>query len=195
MRRLRWRERLPMGKRSNYERRERDFYPTPPEAVAPLLPHLKPGTLFVEPCAGDGALVRALEVAGHACIAATDIEPLASNIWRADALRDPLPDGPMFITNPPWDRSILHPLIVRLSEIAPTWLLFDADWMHTVQAAPFASRLRKVVSVGRVKWMPDSDSTGMDNCAWYLFDKPAGPGAELFLRAMPKIEGQAALFQ
>ena len=29
-----------MGKRSNFERIERDFYPTPEEALIPLLPHL-----------------------------------------------------------------------------------------------------------------------------------------------------------
>ena len=29
-----------MGKRSNFERNPRDFYPTPKEAVIPLLPHL-----------------------------------------------------------------------------------------------------------------------------------------------------------
>ena len=29
-----------MGKRSNFERREADFYPTPRAAVVPLIPHL-----------------------------------------------------------------------------------------------------------------------------------------------------------
>ena len=30
-------------------------------------------------------------------------------------------------------------------------------------------RCRKVVSVGRLKWIPGSKHTGKDNCAWYLF--------------------------
>jgi hypothetical protein len=34
-----------MGKRSNFERIERDFYKTPAEAVRPLLPHLVAGVL------------------------------------------------------------------------------------------------------------------------------------------------------
>jgi hypothetical protein len=89
----------------------------------------------------------------------------------------------MFITNPPWDRKILHPLIVHLSDQAPTWLLFDADWMHTRQAAPFMPRLRKIVSVGRVKWIPDSTMTGKDNCAWYLFDRPHSEGVRFHGRA------------
>jgi len=47
-----------MGKRSSFKRVERDFYPTPREAVLPLLLHLEYGTAFSEPCAGDGALIR-----------------------------------------------------------------------------------------------------------------------------------------
>ena len=30
-----------MGKRSNFERREADFYPTPRAAVVPLVPYLR----------------------------------------------------------------------------------------------------------------------------------------------------------
>lgn len=162
-----------MGKRSDFARRERDFYPTPPEAVAPLLRHLAPGTRYAEPCAGDGALIDALTLAGHLCQHASDIEPRRADIIAADALSGPWAGFDMFITNPPWDRTVLHPLIERLSDVAPTWLLFDADWVHTRQAAPFLSRLRRIVSIGRVKWIPDSKMTGKDNCAWHLFDRPS----------------------
>ena len=44
-----------MGKRSNFERREADFYPTPRAAVLPLIPYLRGIRTFAEPCAGDGA--------------------------------------------------------------------------------------------------------------------------------------------
>jgi len=159
-----------MGKRSDFARSPRDFYPTPAEAVRPLLPHLSPGTRFCEPCAGDGALVDHLTAYGHVCTRARDIEPRRADIDRKDALTTLTGNIDCFITNPPWDRKILHPLITHLSDQAPTWLLFDADWVHTRQAAPFLPRLRKIVSVGRVKWIPDSAMTGKDNCAWHLFD-------------------------
>lgn len=162
-----------MGKRSDFERMPRDFYPTPREAVVPLLAHLSPATRFAEPCAGDGALVDHLTAAGHLCQHASDIEPRRKGIIQADALSGLWAGFETFITNPPWDRRVLHPLIERLSDCAPTWLLFDADWMHTRQSAPFMPRLRKVVSVGRVKWIPDSKMTGKDNCCWYLFDRPS----------------------
>ena len=158
-----------MGKRSNFERVERDYYPTPYEAVVPLLKHLMPKTVFVEPCAGDGRLVDHLERHGHRCIQASDIDPRRRDVDRMDAFNCDVENGSVVITNPPWDRRILHPLINHFSAQAPTWLLFDADWMHTKQAAPYMDRLEASVSVGRVKWIEGSKMTGKDNCCWYLF--------------------------
>lgn len=101
-----------MGKRSDFERVPRDFYPTPAEAVPPLLAHLSPGTKFIEPCAGDGALVDHLTAHGHRCLQASDIDPRRAGIAQVDALD--LAWGPeAFITNPPWDRKVLHPLIIH----------------------------------------------------------------------------------
>jgi hypothetical protein len=49
-------------------------------------------------------------------------------------------------------------MIVNLSARLPTWLLFDADWMHTRQAAPYLPALPqdRQRAPGRVKWIPDS---------------------------------------
>jgi hypothetical protein len=178
-----------LGKRSSFERRDRDFYPTPAEAVRPLLAHLRPAARFIEPCAGAGDLMFELVAAGHYCVEASDIEPRDIQVNRFDALERDWPRVAAnvgidcFITNPPWSRSVLHPLIERLSDAAPTWLLFDADWVHTRQAAPYLPRLRKIVAVGRVKWIPDSPFTGKDNCAWHLFDKPSAEPAAFYGRA------------
>lgn len=169
-----------MGKRSNFPRRKNDAYATPAGPVRALLPYLPPATHFVEPCAGDGALIDILISAGHVCSAAFDIAPRRGDVMPADAttltVDDIDPSAAMFITNPAWTRSILHPVIVNLSDIRPTWLLFDADWPHTAQAAPYLPRLRRIVTAGRVKWIPDSAHAGKDNCCWYLFDaRGAGP--------------------
>lgn len=173
-----------MGKRSNFERKPRDFYPTPPEAVAPLIPHLNFGDMFCEPCAGDLALVRALEAEGLSCANAMDVAPRAPGVVQLDALTDDLDcyidNCEWIITNPPWSRDVLHPMIEHFSRLAPTWLLFDADWMHTKQSAPFMPMLRKVVSDGRLRWIPGSKMTGKDNCAWYLFDRH-GAGETVFV--------------
>lgn len=177
-----------MGKRSDFKRVARDAYDTPLEAVLPLLPHLARETHYIEPCAGNKRLIQALSRSGHVCEDAYDIEPSMAYVldekpmvhrhdaktWVPNA--DRLGKADCFITNPPWSRDILHPLIIHLSDMLPTWLLFDADWVHTRQARPFQGFLRKVVSVGRVKWIPGTTMTGKDNCAWHLFDRqPGGP--------------------
>ena len=59
-----------------------------------------------------------------------------------------------FITNPPWSRDVLHPLIINLSDQAPAWLLIDADWVHTRQSIPFLPRLRKIISIGESVGFP-----------------------------------------
>jgi hypothetical protein len=147
----------------------------------PLIPHLTSDDYwFVEPCAGSGDLLDHLSDFGYIGVG-SDIEPGRGDIHKLDALFDPLPPGTR-ITNPPWDRTILHPLIETLSDYDKTWLLFDADWMHTRQSVPFLPRLRKIVSVGRVKWIPGSKMTGKDNCAWYCFTKPSGEPAQFFGR-------------
>ncbi len=160
-----------MGKRSNFPRRKQDAYDTPPEAVLPLLPWLKPQTRFCEPCAGKGDLLDELVRHGHVCARARDIEPRREDIEQKDALTTITGNIDCFITNPPWTREILHPLIEFLARQHPTWLLFDADWMHTKQAAPWLKMCEQIVSVGRVSWMQNGTS-GKDNCAWYLFEHP-----------------------
>jgi hypothetical protein len=172
-----------MGKRSDFARRERDCYDTPLEAVLPLLPHLKYGTMFVEPCAGAGALIQHLEANGMSCQRAFDVEPRGPWIERQDVLEEGFEPcsaaADMVITNPPWQRATLHEMIRRFSRLQPAWLLFDADWVHTRQAAPYLPWLRRIVSIGRVKWIADSPYTGKDNCAWHLFDQQ-GIGPAVF---------------
>ena len=158
-----------MGKRSNFERKPRDFYPTPIEAVYPLLEHLEENFLFAEPCAGDGALISHLETKG-VCMWASDIEPQAEGIHKNDfseiSEREVL-ESEFIITNPPWDRNMLHSMIEHFSSLRSTWLLFDADWAHTKQSASYMNKCAKIVSVGRIKWF--GNMTGKDNCAWHLF--------------------------
>ena len=181
-----------MGKRSDFERRPRDYYQTPKAAVTPLLVHIKEeGFTFCEPCAGDGRLILHIEELrpDSECIAAFDIEPQGDeDIAELDAL-DMTPGHVIgcdyIITNPPWDRTkksgyLLHEMIKHFSDLRPTWLLFDADWAYTLQSSKLIQRCEKIVSVGRVKWIEDSAGTGKDNAAWYLFDKNWSEGYTKF---------------
>tara|TARA_R100000664_G_scaffold34032_1_gene53553 strand:- start:4827 stop:5372 length:546 start_codon:yes stop_codon:yes gene_type:complete len=172
-----------------FERNKRDFYRTPLAAVLPLLPHLPKQTRFHEPCAGDGALIRHLEKFGHICTKAGDLVPSDDpnepdiGIQIQNALTLERCGGEMFITNPPWHRDALHPMIDKFCEVAPvTWLLFDADWMHTKQAIPYLeTKCRRVISVGRVSWF--GGSVGFDNCCWYEFGHKFNQPIEFFARA------------
>jgi hypothetical protein len=153
-----------MGKRSNFERREADFYPTPRSAVVPLIPYLRGIRSFAEPCAGDGALVRHLEEFGLRCVYAGDIrsgqDALALDHYgAADAI----------ITNPPYTRDLMHELIEHFQRIAQTWLLIDYDWSATKQAAMYMSHCSDIVILPRLKWFEGSKNTGKDNHAWYRF--------------------------
>lgn len=173
-----------MTKRSfgRFERSPRDHYDTPAAAVAPLLPYLAAGTEFAEPCAGRGALIDALEAAGHKCVWATDLEPQRDGIGRLDAMtlmdigKRNLRVGAI-ITNPPWTRSVMHPIIEGLSRLWPCWFLFDADWAYTGQATDLLWKCARIIPVGRVKWIPGSKHVGFDNASWYEFlpGHAAGP--------------------
>ena len=172
-----------MGKRSDFERNERDYYPTPYKAVVPLLSHLPEKTLFIEPCAGDGRLIDHLEKHGHFCVDSYDIEPQDISIKQIDIFDQVVNYNLMveyeavdyFITNPPWDRKILHPMIERFMELdVATWLLFDADWMHNVKSSKYLKYVSDIVAVGRIKWIEESKHTGKDNCCWYLFQRNNG---------------------
>jgi hypothetical protein len=183
-----------MGKRSDFEHLDKSQYLTPEAAFMPLVPFLpKGGFLFAEPCAGDGRLANYVEQNTHgAAKLLSDIDPDGArktadlmfgghqreDILHGDALditnRD-LNGIDMVITNPPWERQkkhdyILHKLIEHFASKIQTWFLFDSDWPHTVQAKPFLDQYcTRIVSIGRVKWLPDTNQTGKDNAAWYEF--------------------------
>jgi hypothetical protein len=172
-----------MGKRSTFERRPMDSYATPYAGVVPLAPHLHGIRTFAEPCCGDGDLVEHLTGLGLLCVHSGDI------VDGRDALDECHFNGPdAIITNPPWTRPILHEMIGHFQRIAPTWLLFDADWAHTRQAAPFLDQCSHVVSVGRLKWIEDSKYTGKDNCAWYRFHAQHVGGPRFIGRPVPALE-------
>lgn len=180
-----------MGKRSEFKRRENDAYFTPRKGALPLLPFLHPNTKFVEPCGGDFRLASWLEEAGHLCLASYDIEPKNPRVHTRNALtltENNIPaETEMFITNPPWTRELLHPIIERLRHIKPTWLLFDADWAFTDQAVPYLAFCSDIIPVGRLRWVEDSKHDGKDNCAWYRFQ--AEP-CDTILHPRPKIPRQ-----
>lgn len=170
-----------MGRRSSFERRANDAYDTPAEAVVPLLPFLEGSSCgyFVEPCTGSGCLVRHLEAHGFKCVHQDDVFTGRNALDWTEA---DLNGARVIITNPPWRRPLLHRLIRHLSTLAPTWLLFDANWVWSQRAAPLLDQCEAIVAVGRVKWIPGSAFVGKEDAAWFLFDAYHSGGPRLYGR-------------
>lgn len=155
-----------MGKRSDFDRIEKDFYRSiDPRISSHISAHILVGTNYYEPCYGEGDLVNQLDFLN--CVGYSDIEKDAFTLNEGD-----LNGADLIITNPPWTRNILHPMIEHLSSLRPTWLLFDSDWMHTKQSSKYMNDLcTDVISVGRLIWIPGTKMSGKDNCAWYKFSQ------------------------
>lgn len=155
-----------MGRRSDFERIPQDAYQTiDPKAVRRLYRHLDGVKTFSEPCAGEGRLIRMLEQRGLKCVHSNDID---GNV-DALTLRE-FGGADAIVTNPPWSREILHPMIRHFQRFAPTWLLFDAEWMFTGQSARLIDQCSHIVAVGRLRWIEGTTMSGKDSCCWYRFD-------------------------
>lgn len=190
-------------------RRARDFYATTdPRAVLPLVAHLGRGVRYAEPCAGGGDLIDLLHPYGWQCQWAADLKParrLCHSTGQLIAQQDVnalpqlfadhpdlLPD--VFVTNPPWLREWLHPIINTLARIRPTWLLFEASWKETGQAAPFGPWCSKVLATGRLKWIENSKHQSTDDVSWYCFHAGHNGPTEFIWPTSRDAAAQGSLF-
>lgn len=162
-----------LGKRSDFERHDRDFYATPLGPVlklAPFVAYQGRPFRYVEPCAGEGDLIRHLDAIGGKCTWRSDLPVDARTIdefWCTGA--------DWIITNPPWPRpgnaSLTLEIIMRCMKLRPTWVLLSADFAHNAYFGDIEIHCRRIVSVGRVKWIAGTDTAGKDNAAWYQFSQ------------------------
>ncbi len=168
-----------MGKRElvKKERNPRDLYPTiDPAAVDALAPFLASGVRYIEPCAGGGHLIDLLSPRDlHTrCVGAYDIEPQRADVVQRSCLSLTDKDTvgvDCFITNPPFQWDMLHPILDHLPTLLPTWLLLPADVAHNRRMVPYMNRCSKMVSVGRLYWFLNDNGKaikGVDNFVWLL---------------------------
>jgi len=192
-------------------RKRSDFYPTIDRRAVPALlaAMMTVGDIgggrtvsYAEPCAGQGDLIQLLQHEAPLLQCAFGLEydwqdeglhnrwPIAHGNALTLTERDLAGVG-LIVTNPPWKRDALHPLILHLASLRPTWLLYDGSWAFTKQAAPFQRILTDVAAVGRLRFFPppgrplrlpcESDAAYADrarkwrsldppdDCAWYRF--------------------------
>jgi len=170
-----------LGKRETEKKPKspRDYYATiDPDAVKPLLPYVDIQT-YIEPCAGAGDLIKLLSKTAI-CADAYDIDPQTDSIIQRNCLTLTENDCigvDLIITNPPFTRDILLPMIDHLSSLRPTWLLLPADMMHNHYMKPHLEYCDLILSIGRLCWFKDKDGKmvkGVDNYCWYMFDQSEG---------------------
>jgi len=181
------------ARQSRYAKKDRCAYDTiDPRAVAALRPHVRNLTRFIEPCAGKGDLVRQLQGIGLECLDAFDIAPRADDIRQDDALTWEAPFAyrrASIITNPPFDWPLPRDLLTHwLGQVDTAWLLLEANFAHTLRAAPLLGHCRNIVSIGRLRWEADSRHSSTKDYAWYEFTRH-GDGRPVF---HPRHPGKAA---
>lgn len=124
-------------------RADADYYPTPAWCARRILEALAfpPARLYLEPCAGDGALVRALKAYDPTCgVVACELRPAehpslvrsgADVVFIGDALSGKLPVVDVAFMNPPFSLAVefvraaldAAPIVVALERLtwACTW--------------------------------------------------------------------------
>lgn len=133
-----------------------DFYPTPAWCVTRLLEAaVLPGGHWLEPCAGDGALIRACNAyRSDLCWSAAELRPscapeldvlvgssdrvhIGDLLESVDWIRAQSPD--VIITNPPF-RLAREVMSVLIGHGATVVLLLRLNFLASAQRAPFMRR-------------------------------------------------------
>ena len=186
---------------SGYERRDREYYPTPEWVTRALLDHIGTGPRQIwEPACGNGEMALVMRERGHS-VFMSDIEP-GARVKALDALafdflaRDRAPVWPEhitdIITNPPYGLGGRMALgfIIRSLELTRergglvAMLLKDNYDSARGRKAIFRDNpawSMKLVLMRRIVWFESDSGHGpSENHAWYIWDwKHSGP-ARLF---------------
>ena len=156
-----------MGKYSNFDKVDKDFYPTiDPACMTPMFINLNRKSTYAEPCYGNGDLEDMLMETAH-CVWRSDIRKTVGCSKVQDALsitESDLIDADKIITNPPYTRRDLLPMIDHFLTLKDTWLLLPADFMHNKYFSPYVGKCRLILSVGRMYWQDNkSPATNCSN--------------------------------
>ena len=163
-----------MGKRTSFSKVDKDFYPTiDPRAFEAIIPFVR-GRTYAEPCAGNGDLVDGLADAAT-CKWETDVrEEVDCRTMDAMSItQDDLEGIDLIITNPPFTKSVLLPMIDHFMSLKPTWLLLPWDLPCNKYFRLYAEGCNKIVPIGRLCWFKKDGKfvRGYENFAWYYWPK------------------------
>ena len=107
------------------------------------------------------------------CVYRCDIRQTVGSSFVKNALNlteEDVENANVIITNPPYDKPMLLPLIDHFISLKPTWLLLPSDMMHNIYFAPYVRKCRTIISVGRLYWQPNK-VRGKSNFCWFYWPK------------------------
>jgi len=173
-----------MSKRSSFDKIPREYYPTTdPKAIPPKFIEFIRGKTYAEPCCGEGDLTELL-MDISSCRWESDIEYRGcGKQWDAMCLsKNELERCDLIITNPPYSRDVLLPMIDHFISLKPTWLLLPADMMHNLYFGDYMRKCSKVISVGRICWFPKEGKrvASTDNYMWAYWEQEADETETIF---------------
>jgi hypothetical protein len=166
---------------SEYVRKERDDYPTPPWVTETVIPHLKALniTSIWEPAAGGGGMAAALTRAGFT-VSATDLSG-GVNFLDDKAWSQAVSCCDAIVTKPPYglqgklaERFIERALdLMRPGRGAVAMLLkvdFDSGLTRRRFFADCPAWITKLVLLKRIEWFKSLNGNAPnDNHAWYCW--------------------------
>jgi hypothetical protein len=161
-------------------RNDRDYYETPLWMTASLLQNqpIRQDALILEPCAGDGAIVRALRASGYRFVVTNDIDTRHATDLHGDATgldlweHSALAAVDWVITNPPF--SIAFPILEQaqlLANVGVAMLLRKTFVEPTAQRGPWFARHPPTRVIGEPRHT--FRGKGSDSCAsdWFIWER------------------------
>jgi hypothetical protein len=171
------------------ERRENDFYPTPPEPTVALIPHLSHWPRRVwEPACGDGGIAKPLERAGFDVIG-TDLVDRGYGTGGLDFLQESTRRADALVTNPPFGKLVTafinHALNLEVPRIA---MLLNVNLWHAAGRSKMWNR-RVPEAVLALTWRPDWTQSGAPyfNMIWTVWGPESAKVTRYERLSLPRI--------
>lgn len=158
-------------------RRAFDYYPTPAWMTRALIRRVHPFDV-IEPCAGDGAIVKVLERNGVDVVATNDLDPSRECETHLDAA-DPASWDELCIANPYWGVTNLpFDLADRIVPLAVKNLQHFATILRLSWLEPTAARQRFLAAhppctlIVMPRWdFKGRGATDSVTSAWFIWEK------------------------
>lgn len=165
-----------------------DYYPTPSWMTRSLLaahPSIA-GATVLEPCSGDGAIVRVLEDEAGCTVLTNDIDPRHPAQTGHDATNPAywagLPYVEWVITNPPFN--VAFPVLqhaVKAAHVGVALLLRKTFLEPTDERGPWLAEHPPARLIGQPRYSFRGKGSDSVSCDWYLWLRHPGTWYEPFV--------------